>query len=241
MTLPPPHEKERAVQAMFTSIAQRYDLNNTLLSFGLHHVWKRRAIRMSGAAEGETVLDVCTGTGDLAILLARQVGPTGQVVGLDLNEGMLAVGRKKLARLRLPNVTLLAGNAETLQFCDRTFHAATVAFGIRNVTRVEAALAELFRVLKPGGTAVCLEFSRPPTAAMRRLYDLYSYRLLPRLGTAVSHDATGVYTYLPDSIRAFPDQEKLAAMFRVAGFQDVRYRNLSGGIVAIHTGTRPVA
>ncbi len=240
MGLPRPEEKQRAVQQMFTAIAPRYDLNNTLLSFGLHKLWKRLAVRTSGAAEGETVLDLCTGTGDLALLLARRVGPEGRVIGLDLNARMLAVGRAKLVRRGIHNVTLLSGNAESIQFCDRSFHAATVAFGIRNVSHLETALAEIYRVLKPGGTAVCLEFSRPTHPALQRMYDLYSYALLPRIGRWVARDATGVYDYLPDSIRAFPDQERLKKLFQAAGFQDVAYRNLSGGIVAIHTGTRPI-
>ena len=239
-TLPPAPQKEQAVQKMFTAIAHRYDLNNTLLSLGLHHAWKREAVRLSGAAEGDTVLDLCTGTGDLAVLLARQVGPKGQVIGLDLNDRMLDYGRKKIEQLRPNgNITLLQGNAESLQFCDRTFQVVTVAFGIRNVADIPAALREMFRVLKPGGRAVCLEFSRPTNAPLRKLYDLYSFTILPRIGKLVSHDQTGVYDYLPASIRAFPDQERLKALFSETGFSPVSYRNLTGGIVAIHIGVKP--
>ncbi|MBI3995386.1 MAG: bifunctional demethylmenaquinone methyltransferase/2-methoxy-6-polyprenyl-1,4-benzoquinol methylase UbiE, partial [Nitrospirae bacterium] len=212
-SLPPASEKEQAVQEMFTAIAHRYDLNNTLLSLGLHHAWKRLAVRMSGAATGDTVLDLCTGTGDLAVLLARRVGSNGRVIGLDLNERMLAYGRRKIEKLGLSNITLLTGNAECLQFCDRTFQAATVAFGIRNVTDIKAALGEMYRVLKPGGRAVCLEFSHPIIAPLRRLYDFYSFTILPRIGKFVSGDQTGVYNYLPASIRAFPDQERFKEMF----------------------------
>ena len=224
---------------MFTAIAHRYDLNNTLLSLGLHHAWKRLAVKMSGAAPGNTVLDLCTGTGDLAVLLARQVGFHGRVIGLDLNERMLAFGRRKIEKLGLSNITLLTGNAESIQFCDRTFQAATVAFGIRNVTDIRAALGEMYRVLKPGGRAVCLEFSRPTITPLRRLYDFYSFTLLPRIGKFVSGDQTGVYNYLPASIRAFPDQERFKEMFLEAGFSPVMYRNLTGGIVAIHVGVKP--
>jgi demethylmenaquinone methyltransferase/2-methoxy-6-polyprenyl-1,4-benzoquinol methylase len=238
-SLPSASEKEQAVQNMFTAIAHRYDLNNTLLSLGLHHTWKRQAVKMSGAAPGDTVLDLCTGTGDLAVLLARQVGSEGRVIGLDLNERMLAYGRRKIKKLGIANITLLTGNAESLQFCDRTFQAATVAFGIRNVTDIQTALREIYRVLKPDGRAVCLEFSRPTSKPLRKLYDLYSFTILPRIGRLVSHDQTGVYNYLPASIRAFPDQERFKALFAEAGFAPVTYRNLTGGIVAIHVGVKP--
>lgn len=239
--LPPPSEKEQAVQGMFTAIAHRYDLNNTLLSLGLHHAWKRLAVEMSGAADGQTVLDLCTGTGDMALLLAGRVGPRGQVIGVDLNERMLAFGRRKLERLPASsgNISLLPGNVESLQFSDQSFDAATVAFGIRNVTDVPAGLSEIFRVLKPGGRAVCLEFSRPTRQPLRGLYNLYSFTILPRIGRFVSRDQSGVYRYLPASIRAFPDQERFKQLFIEAGFVSVTYRNLTGGIVAIHTGIRP--
>lgn len=240
MALPKPEEKQETVQAMFTAIAHKYDLNNSLLSFGLHHAWKRLAVRMTEANPGDTVLDLCTGTGDLAVLLAHRVGRAGQVVGVDLNHRMLAFGRKKIARLGLTNVTLLSGNAEAIQFCDGTFQAVTVAFGIRNVSNLETALAEMYRVLKPGGRAVCLEFSRPTLPVLREVYNFYSYTLLPKIGSIVSRDTTGVYTYLPDSIRAFPDQERLKALFEKTGFKDVTYRNFTGGIVAIHTGIRGI-
>jgi demethylmenaquinone methyltransferase / 2-methoxy-6-polyprenyl-1,4-benzoquinol methylase len=239
-SLPSATEKEQAVQEMFTAIAHRYDLNNSLLSLGLHHFWKRRAVKMSGAAPGDTVLDLCTGTGDLAVLLARRVGPQGRVIGLDLNDRMLEFGRRKIDKLGLSNITLLAGNAESLQFRDRTFQAVTVAFGIRNVTDIQTALREIYRVLKPGGRAVCLEFSRPVIGPLRKLYDLYSFTILPRIGKLVSHDQTGVYNYLPASIRAFPDQERFKALFLETGFSPVTYRNLTGGIVAIHIGVKPI-
>ncbi len=239
-SLPSASEKEQAVQAMFTAIAHRYDLNNSLLSLGLHHSWKRRAVKMSGAAVGDTVLDLCTGTGDLAVLLARQVGSEGRVIGLDLNDRMLAFGRRKIKKLGISNITLLTGNAESLQFCDRTFQAATVAFGIRNVTDIRAALREMHRVLEPGGRAVCLEFSRPTSGPLRKLYDYYSFTLLPRIGRLVARDQTGVYHYLPASIRAFPDQERFRELFLEAGFSPVTYRNLTGGIVAIHVGVKPL-
>lgn len=152
---------------------------------------------------------------------------------------MLAFGRRKIEKIGISNITLLTGNAESLPFCDRTFHAVTVAFGIRNMTDTKAALGEMFRVLKPGGRAVCLEFSRPVNGPLRKLYDYYSFTLLPRIGRLVARDQTGVYNYLPASIRAFPDQERFKELFLEAGFSPVTYRNLTGGIVAIHAGVKP--
>ena len=224
---------------MFTAIAHRYDLNNSLLSLGLHHAWKRMAVNLTDAAKGDSALDVCTGTGDLAVLLSRRVGPSGRVTGVDLNERMLSFGRRKIEKLGIGNIVLRSGNAEALPFPDRSFRAVTVAFGIRNVSDVPTALSELHRILAPGGRAVCLEFSRPMNAAVRRLYDLYSFRLLPWIGRIVAGDRTGVYDYLPASIRVFPDQERLKHLFEKAGFEQVTYRNLSGGIVAIHVGVKP--
>ncbi|HEY5649792.1 MAG TPA: bifunctional demethylmenaquinone methyltransferase/2-methoxy-6-polyprenyl-1,4-benzoquinol methylase UbiE [Nitrospiria bacterium] len=238
-TLPSSTEKERAVQGMFTSIAHRYDLNNTLLSMGLHHFWKRLAVDLAGVKTGDRVLDLCTGTGDLALILSGKVGESGRVIGVDLNERMLEFGREKIRKLRRTNITLISGNAEKLQFGDGAFSALTVAFGIRNVTHVPGALREMFRVLKPGGRAVCLEFSRPVFAPLRTLYNFYSFRVLPQIGRLVARDRTGVYDYLPASIRAFPDQESFRDLFIESGFSDVSYRNLSGGIVAIHVAVKP--
>ncbi|MEW6324323.1 MAG: bifunctional demethylmenaquinone methyltransferase/2-methoxy-6-polyprenyl-1,4-benzoquinol methylase UbiE [Nitrospirota bacterium] len=239
MTLP---DKEHRVQAMFSSIAARYDLNNSLLSFGLHHRWKRAAVAAAGLAPGGRLLDLCAGTGDLAFLAAAQLCGMGTVVASDLNDAMLAVGRARARRLGLQRqVHFLRGHAEAIQFADGSFDAVTVAFGIRNVVHPAAAFAEICRVLKPGGRLVCLEFSRPASAWLRRLYDFYSDTLLPWIGTAVAHDRTGVYRYLPASIREFPDQERLARMIEAAGLESVRYTNLSGGIVALHVGVRPPA
>ena len=237
--LPAPAEKERAVQRMFSAIARWYDLNNTVLSLGLHHRWKREAVARTQSREGQTVLDLCAGTCDLALLLGDTVGPTGRVVACDLNAEMLAIGRSKVQQHGYDDrITCLLGNAEALQFDDASFDALTVAFGIRNVTNIPKALAEMARVLKPGGRAVCLEFSRPTTAILRKVYDSYSFSLLPKIGTWIARDRTGVYQYLPDSIRHFPAQEEFAAMWREAGFSRVEYTNYSGGIVAIHVGVK---
>ncbi len=239
MTLPSPEEKERAVQAMFDSIAPRYDLNNTMLSLGLHHRWKRAAVDRVRVSAGETALDLCAGTGDLALRLARKVGAHGHVVAADLNDRMLAVGREKIRKAgNADRITCLVANAEALPFHEQTFDVATVAFGIRNVTDSKKVFAEMHRVLKAGGRAVCLEFSRPTNAVVRKLYDLYSFHWLPLIGSLISGDKTGTYRYLPASIRAFSDQETLAQIMINAGFADVAYRNLTGGIVAIHVGIK---
>jgi demethylmenaquinone methyltransferase/2-methoxy-6-polyprenyl-1,4-benzoquinol methylase len=250
---PVPSKKEKAVQDMFSSISHRYDLNNSLLSLGCHHAWKRKAVQMADIRQGMTVLDLCTGTGDLAILLARAVPPHEspqikkseglaspphiKIMALDLNEQMLFVGRKKIAERGLNRqIICLRGHAEWLQFKDQTFDVVTVAFGIRNVDHIPKAIAEIYRVLKPEGKMVCLEFTRPASRLLRRLYDFYSFKILPFIGTAVSGDKTGVYQYLPASIREFPDQESLKKTLHAAGFRKVEYFNLTGGIVAIHRG-----
>ncbi|HTP42071.1 MAG TPA: bifunctional demethylmenaquinone methyltransferase/2-methoxy-6-polyprenyl-1,4-benzoquinol methylase UbiE [Nitrospiria bacterium] len=233
--------RERQVQAMFSAIAPRYDLNNTLLSFGLHHRWKRAAIDAAALKPGDRLLDLCAGTGDLAFLAARRVGGNGLVIASDLNRAMLEVGRRRAGRLGLDQrVRFIQGHAESIQLADRSVDAVTVAFGIRNVDHPDRAFAEIFRVLIPGGRLVCLEFSRPVSGWLRRCYGFYSSTLLPLIGTTVARDRTGVYRYLPASIREFPDQARLAAMIEAAGFSPVRYTNLAGGIVAIHVGVRPV-
>ncbi|WP_447977948.1 bifunctional demethylmenaquinone methyltransferase/2-methoxy-6-polyprenyl-1,4-benzoquinol methylase UbiE [Candidatus Nitrospira bockiana] len=231
--------REQAVQRMFTAIARRYDLNNTLLSFGLHHRWKRLAVAHVPPTVAGRAVDIGAGTADLALLLAPRLGEQGHVVAVDLNAAMLREGRRKVqARGRGGAVTCLRGNGEWLSFREGSFDAATAGFCMRNVGNLPAALAEIHRVLKPGGRFVCLEFSRPVSRWLRALYDWYSFRLLPWIGTKVAHDSTGVYEYLPASIRTFPDQERLCQLLRDAGFRQVEYRNLSGGIVAIHVATK---
>jgi demethylmenaquinone methyltransferase/2-methoxy-6-polyprenyl-1,4-benzoquinol methylase len=236
----PPLSKEQAVQRMFSSIARRYDLNNSLLSLGLHHRWKRDAVAGAGLGNGDRALDLCTGTADLALLMAKRVGPTGHVIGLDFNEAMLEIGKQKVREAGFSDrVTLTLDNALSLPFQDRSFDAVTVAFGVRNVADLGLAFREMFRVLKTGGRIVCLEFSRPTSPVLERLYRLYSFWFLPYLGKIVSGDRTGVYRYLPASILEFPDQETLVRLIQESGFKDVRYQNLTGGIVAIHTGVKP--
>ena len=227
--------REQAVQKMFTAIARYYDLNNSLLSLGLHHRWKKITAASVPVMEGGRALDLGAGTGDLALLLNPRLGPTGQVAALDLNMAMLRQGIKKIATRGLSaRITCLQGNAEHLNFRQDSFDAVTAGFCIRNVGNISQAFSEIRRVLKPGGRFVCLEFSQPVSRWLRRVYDWYSFHLLPTIGTLVARDGTDVYQYLPASIRAFPNQEGLVALLHKAGFQHVEYRNLTGGIVAIH-------
>jgi len=229
----PPDEKTRRVRGVFDSVAQRYDLMNDLMSGGMHRLWKRFAVERAGVREGAHVLDLASGTGDLARLLARRVGATGCVVHSDINHAMLAAGRDRLvnAGFLLPTVQC---NAEALPFADRAFDCVTIAFGLRNVTRKERALAEMRRVLRPGGVALVLEFSRI-AAPLAPAYDWYSFNVLPRLGKLVADDEAS-YRYLAESIRVHPDQPALAAMMTAAGFDAVDYHNLAAGAVALHVG-----
>jgi demethylmenaquinone methyltransferase/2-methoxy-6-polyprenyl-1,4-benzoquinol methylase len=231
--------REQAVQRMFTAIAGVYDLNNTLLSFGLHYRWKKITAASIPHVENGTALDVGAGTADLALFVEPRMGARGRVIASDLNHAMLAEGLRKIDRKGLSRkITCLQVNAEHLGFDDNTFDAVTTGFCMRNVGNLEQALREIRRVMKPGGTFVCLEFSRPVFGWLRGLYDWYSFRLLPWIGTKVARDTTGVYEYLPASIRTFPDQERLCDMMRDTGFREVSYHNLTGGIVAIHVAIK---
>ena len=228
-------DKEQAVQRMFSSIARYYDLNNSVLSLGLHHAWKRKAVTNLSPGT-RLVLDVGSGTGDLAVLAARRLGNGTRIIAADLNHPMLAVGLNKIRRKGLQQQILcVQANAQRICAPDGAFDAVTTGFCLRNVGDLPMVLGEIFRVLKPGGNLICLEFSRPVLAWLRRLYDWYSFTLLPWVGTRISGDTTGVYEYLPASIRTFPDQEGLASLMKKTGFSRVEYINSSGGIVAIHT------
>jgi demethylmenaquinone methyltransferase / 2-methoxy-6-polyprenyl-1,4-benzoquinol methylase len=231
--------REEAVQRMFTAIAAVYDLNNTLLSFGLHYRWKKMTAALVPAVEQGTALDVGAGTADLALLVEPRMGTKGRVIASDLNHAMLVEGLKKIDDKRLTGkITCLQANAEHLGFDDDTFDAVTTGFCMRNVGNLARAVGEIRRVMKPGGTFVCLEFSRPVFGWLRALYDWYSFKLLPWIGTKVARDSTGVYEYLPASIRTFPDQERLCHVLREAGFRQVSYKNVTGGIVAIHVAIK---
>jgi demethylmenaquinone methyltransferase/2-methoxy-6-polyprenyl-1,4-benzoquinol methylase len=228
-----PEEKTRRVRGVFDSVASRYDLMNDLMSWGMHRAWKRFAIAASGVRAGARVLDVAGGTADLASLFAARVGPTGGVVLTDINGAMLAAGRDRMlneGRL-MPAVQC---NAEALPFAAASFDCVSIAFGLRNVTRKDVALAEMRRVLRPGGVALILEFSRV-WAPLKPAYDWYSFNVLPRLGQAVAHDADS-YRYLAESIRVHPNQQELGTMMESAGFERVEWFNLSAGVVALHRG-----
>ncbi|WP_248884720.1 bifunctional demethylmenaquinone methyltransferase/2-methoxy-6-polyprenyl-1,4-benzoquinol methylase UbiE [Acidithiobacillus acidisediminis] len=234
----PETEKEGMVRGVFSSVAGRYDLMNDLMSLGVHRLWKRYAIDLARPRPGQQVLDLAGGTGDLALLMHKRLQPHGRIVVSDINPDMLAVGERRLAdRGVLAGVEFVEANAEELPFPDQQFDLVTLAFGIRNMTHPERALAEIYRVLKTGGRALILEFSHPRWPGLQSLYDLYSFNLLPKIGEIVAKDRES-YQYLVESIRRFPDQESFRMMMEDAGFARVDVHNLSGGIVAIHRGFR---
>jgi len=228
-------DKARRVRGVFDSVASRYDLMNDLMSMGLHRAWKAFTIQASRVRPGDRVLDIAGGTGDLARAFAKQVGPSGQVVHTDINETMLRTGRDRLVDEGVVLPTLVC-DAEHLPFRDGSFDVVSVAFGLRNMTHKEQALAEMARVLRPGGRLLVLEFSRV-AKPLTRAYDFYSFQVLPRLGRLVAGDADS-YRYLAESIRMHPDQETLKAMMKKNGFGHVDYHNLSGGVVALHAGIK---
>jgi demethylmenaquinone methyltransferase/2-methoxy-6-polyprenyl-1,4-benzoquinol methylase len=231
----PTEEKARKVRAVFDSVADNYDLMNDAMSLGIHRLWKRAVVEMAGILPGEDILDVAGGTGDLTRLLASRTGADGRVVLSDINNSMLRTGRARLLDRGIANnVDFLQADAEQLPFADNCFDCIFIAFGLRNVTHKQAALESMYRVLKPGGRLLILEFSRP-VAALKPAYDFYSFTVLPRLGRLLAGDADS-YRYLAESIRMHPDQQTLLDMLRAAGFEDCDYQNLSGGIVAIHRG-----
>jgi len=234
----PEREKAKLVGEVFTSVARNYDLMNDLMSFGAHRLWKRYFVATSGVRAGDAVLDLAGGTGDIAALLLPRVGDKGSVVVGDINADMLRVGRDRLLdRGKVRGLDYAQLDAEALPFPDRSFDCVTMAFGLRNVTHKERALAEIHRVLKIGGRALVLEFSQVRAEFLKPLYDFHSFEVLPRLGQLIAGDASS-YRYLAESIRKHPDQETLKAMLETAGFARVDVRNLAAGIVAIHRGYR---
>ncbi|MBY0562288.1 bifunctional demethylmenaquinone methyltransferase/2-methoxy-6-polyprenyl-1,4-benzoquinol methylase UbiE [Hyphomicrobium sp.] len=235
----PETERQGLVNKVFASVAGRYDLMNDLMSGGLHRLWKREFVTMLNPPRGATpfkLLDVAGGTGDISIRYAEDSGPNATAVICDISPEMLEVGRRRIADAGLQNrIQCVEGNAEELPFESSSFDAYTIAFGIRNVTHIDKALSEAYRVLKPGGRFLCLEFSECRVPVLDRLYDFHSFEIIPRLGQLTAGDAES-YRYLVESIRRFPTQEKFAELVRNAGFSRVNYRNLTGGIAAIHGG-----
>lgn len=229
-------EKQQLVANVFHSVAGKYDLMNDLLSFGIHRIWKRFTIDCSGVRKGQKVLDLAGGTGDFTAKFSRMVGETGEVILADINSSMLEVGREKLRNLGVVgNVSYVQANAECLPFAENTFDCIVISFGLRNVTDKDKALRSMYRVLKPGGRLLVLEFSKPIIDPISQLYNFYSFNILPKIGEIVVNDAES-YRYLAESIRMHPKQDELKAMMEQAGFESVNYYNLSAGIVALHRG-----
>ena len=231
----PADAKRGLVGEVFRSVAGRYDLMNDLMSLGVHRAWKQFALGQSGVRAGSRVLDVAGGTGDMTARFAARVGATGLVVLSDINDAMLAIGRERLVDRGIAgNVEFVRADAENLPFPEHHFDCVSIAFGLRNVTHIDRALASMYRVLKPSGKLLVLEFSRP-AAALKPVYDAYSFNVLPWLGRVVAGDEAS-YRYLVESIRRHPDQEQLKAMMHAAGYERVQYYNLTRGIVALHVG-----
>lgn len=229
-------EKAEKVSAVFESVAPNYDLMNDAMSFGLHRWWKQFAVDQAKVKPGQQILDLASGTGDLAAKFAKRVGPTGKVIMSDINPAMLAEGRKKLIdRGLFENLEFKIIDAESIPYDAASFDLVTIAFGLRNVTDKNQALCEMYRVLKPGGKALILEFSRPRSETLGKIYDKYSFNIIPKMGRYLADDEES-YQYLVESIRRHPDQDTLKAMMTSAGFEDCEYRNLTGGIVAVHWG-----
>jgi demethylmenaquinone methyltransferase/2-methoxy-6-polyprenyl-1,4-benzoquinol methylase len=235
----PENEKVQYVRRHFNSVAECYDLMNTILSFGIHYLWKRTAIRALKLKPGDRVLDVCGGTGDLAILAASQVGQTGEVILYDINRDMILAGKTQENHLTIrKRIQYVQGDIEAMSFPDNSADAVMVGFGIRNVTHMDKGFKELYRVLKPGGAMLCLEFSKPVSPAFRWLYDMYSFYIMPWLGQLIA-GTRSAYIHLPETIRLFPLPDELAELLEGIGFIDVSFDRLTNGIAVIHIGIKP--
>lgn len=228
-------KKAARVADVFSSVARKYDVMNDVMSLGVHRFWKKIAMSQTGLKKGQRALDVAGGTGDLTFYLSRQVGPAGEVIISDINPDMLEQGRKRLIDKGIAgNIKFVEADAEELPFDENCFDCVTIAFGLRNVTNKDKALASMFRVLKPGGRLLVLEFSKP-VAGLDRIYDFYSFNVLPVMGKLIANDADS-YKYLAESIRMHPDQRTLKDMMEQAGFERCTFHNMTGGIVALHKG-----
>ncbi len=229
-------DKVKRVAAVFDGVASRYDVMNDAMSFGMHRLWKKIAVDLLKALPGEYILDLAAGTGDLTRAIAKRVGATGKVVASDINPNMLQKAREKCLDTGIfNNIEFVVADAQALPFPDHSMDAITMGFGLRNVTEPEKALREMARVLKPGGRAIILEFSKPAYDWLNTLYDQYSFNIIPKLGAWIANDEES-YRYLVESIRMHPDQETLKSLFLSAGFDSADYINIMGGIVAIHRG-----
>ncbi len=234
----PYDEKSRRVKQVFDSVADRYDVMNDVISCGLHRLWKRFTVSLCQLKPGNRVLDLASGTGDLAARMWSAIGHNGELVVADINPAMLSNGRDRLIDKGIgSNVRYVLADAESLPFPDRFFDVITIGFGLRNVTAKQNALRSMYHCLKPGGRLLVLEFSKPAVPGLSRLYDLYSFSVLPKMGRAIAGDEDS-YRYLAESIRRHPDQETLKCMMQEAGFESCQFYNLAGGIVAVHRGYR---
>jgi len=233
----PTKDKEKLVKGVFDSVASNYDLMNDVMSFGIHRLWKQYAIDIANVKKGDAILDLASGTGDLIKLYHKKIGNSGRIVSSDINEAMLDEGKRNLINSGVLGIEFVQANAEKLPFEDNSFDLVSIAFGLRNVTDKDKALSEMCRVLKPGGVLIVLEFSKTTNPVLEKIYDAYSFNLIPKFGSWFAGDEDS-YKYLAESIRKHPDQETLKQMIIDAGFDMCEYQNLTGGVVAIHKGIK---
>jgi demethylmenaquinone methyltransferase/2-methoxy-6-polyprenyl-1,4-benzoquinol methylase len=233
----PIEDKEKLVKGVFDSVASNYDLMNDVMSFGIHRLWKQYAIDIANVKKGDAILDLASGTGDLIKLYHKKIGNSGRIVSSDINEAMLDEGKRNLINSGVLGIEFVQANAEKLPFEDNSFDLVSIAFGLRNVTDKDKALSEMCRVLKPGGVLIVLEFSKTTNPVLEKIYDAYSFNLIPKFGSWFAGDEDS-YQYLAESIRKHPDQETLKQMIIDAGFDMCEYQNLTGGVVAIHKGIK---
>jgi demethylmenaquinone methyltransferase/2-methoxy-6-polyprenyl-1,4-benzoquinol methylase len=233
----PTEDKEKLVKGVFDSVASNYDLMNDVMSFGIHRLWKQYAIDIANVKKGDAILDLASGTGDLIKLYHKKIGNSGRIVSSDINEAMLDEGKRNLINSGVLGIEFVQANAEKLPFEDNSFDLVSIAFGLRNVTDKDKALSEMFRVLKPGGILIVLEFSKTTNPVLEKIYDAYSFNLIPKFGSWFAGDEDS-YQYLAESIRKHPGQETLKQMIIDAGFDMCEYQNLTGGVVAIHKGIK---